>query len=304
MPEVAGPQPRTAGLLDVELHPDFTANRLVYLTYTKAVEDGETLALARGRLVGGALQDVEDVFVPTTWGRGLDYAGSRIVFAHDGTLFMTVGGAFGGRRGLAQDPAAYVGKVLRLNDDGSVPADNPFVGRPGFRPEIYSMGHRNQQGAAVHPETGALWASEHAPQGGDEVNVITPGGNYGWPEVSYAREYTGPRITPAPLAPGYERPSIVWLPSIAVTGMTFYTGDRFPAWKGDLFVGGLLTGRVWGTGHVERIALTDDGEELRREWLLADLGQRIRDVAQGPDGLLYVLTDEEDGALLRIEPVE
>ena len=291
-----------AGLLDIALHPRFAENNFVYITYSKTLEDGATIALARGRFDGTALRDLEDIFVAKPWGRRVDYAGSRIAFAPDGTLYMTIGGAFGTARSLAQDSSAHVGKVLRLRDDGSVPSDNPFVGRAGYAPEIFSLGHRNQQGAAVHPETGVLWASEHAPQGGDEVNVILAGRNYGWPDVSYGREYTGQRVTEQPFLAELERPAIVWLPSIAVTGMTFYTGDRFPAWKGNLFVSGLMTGRIRGTGHVERIVLNRDGEELRREWLLAELEQRIRHVSESPDGFIYVLTDADDGALLRIEP--
>ena len=293
-----------AGLLDLALHPRYVDNNWVYITYSKPVENGRTIALARGRFDGTALRDVEDVFVADPWGRRVDYAGSRVVFAPDGTLYMTVGGAFGTARPLAQDPSAHVGKVLRLNDDGSVPDDNPFVGQVGYAPEVFSLGHRNQQGAAIRPETGNLWASEHAPQGGDEVNVILAGRNYGWPEVSDGREYRGARVAERPWQDGMERAAIVWLPSIAATGMTFYTGNRFPAWQGNLFVGGLMTGRIWGTGHVERIVLNSNGEELRREWLLAELGQRIRHVSQSPDGLLYVLTDAENGALIRIEPVE
>ena len=183
-----------------------------------------------------------------------------------------------------------------------VPDDNPFVGQAGYRPEIFSFGHRNQQGAAIHPETGALWTSEHAPQGGDEVNVILAGQNYGWPLVSYGREYTGQRVTEQPWQAELERPVVVWLPSIAPSGLTFYTGDRFLAWQGNLFAGGMTTGRVRGTGHVERIVFNENGEELRRESLLTELEQRIRDVRQGPDGLLYVLTDYDEAALLRIEP--
>ena len=293
-----------AGLLDIALHPQYVDNNLVYLTYSKPVENGATIALARGRFDGTALRDLHDVFVADPWGRRVDYAGSRVVFAPDGTLYMTIGGAFGTARPLAQDPSTHVGKVLRLNDDGSVPDDNPFVGRAGYKPEIFSLGHRNQQGAAIHPETGDLWASEHAPQGGDEVNVILAGRNYGWPDVSDGREYRGARVAERPWQDGMERAAIVWLPSIAATGMTFYTGDRFPAWQGNLFVAGLMTGRIWGTGHVERIVLNRNGEELRREWLLAELGQRIRHVSQSPDGLLYVLTDAKNGALIRIEPVE
>ena len=287
------------GLMDIALHPRFVDNNLVYLTYHKPVEHGFAFALARGRFDGAALRDVRDIFVSDPWGGTGE---SRIVFAPDGTLYMTLGGAFDARRSVAQDPSTHAGKVLRLRDDGSVPDDNPFVGRAGYKPEIFSLGHRTQEGVAIHPETGALWASEHGPQGGDEVNVILAGRNYGWPEVSYGREYDGPRVAEQPWQAGMEQPVIVWLPSIAPSGMTFYTGDRFPAWQGNLFVGGMRTGMIPGTGHLERIVLNEDGEELRREWLLAELKQRIRDVRQGPDGLLYVLTEEDEAALLRIEP--
>ncbi len=291
----------SSGLLDVAIHPRFVDNSLVYLTYSKAGDDGPRMALARGRFDGSALRDVRDIFVADPY-TGVPYSGSRIAFAPDGTLYMTVGGAFGGRRMAAQDRSTYHGKVLRLRDDGSVPDDNPFVGQAGYRPEIFSFGHRNQQGAAVHPETGTLWASEHAPQGGDEVNVILAGQNYGWPLVSYGREYTGQRVTEQPFQAELERPVVVWLPSIAPSGLTFYTGDRFLAWQGNLFAGGMTTGRVRGTGHVERIVFNENGEELRRESLLGELEQRIRDVREGPDGLIYVLTDYDEAALLRIEP--
>ena len=219
---------------------------------------------------------------------------------------MTVGGSFGtnpeGAR--AQDPSSHAGKLLRLRDDGSVPDDNPFVGRPGYKPEIFSMGHRNQQGLAFHPETSAPWATEHAVQGGDELNIIEPGKNYGWPVVSYGRQYNGPRVTERFWADGMQEPLVFWVPSIAPSGLTFYTGDRFPQWKGNLFVGSLMTGRIGRTGHVERIVFNENGEELAREWLLTELRQRIRDVKQGPDGLLYVLTEANQAALLRLEPVE
>jgi glucose/arabinose dehydrogenase len=199
---------------------------------------------------------------------------------------------------------SHVGKLLRLRSDGTVPDDNPFVGRAGYKPEIYSMGHRNQQAMALHPVTGAVWAAEHGPQGGDELNIIEPGKNYGWPLVSYGRQYEGPRISKFHSKEGLTEPFTIWVPSIAPSGLTFYTGDRFPEWKGDVFVGSLMTGRIGGTGHLERISLNDKSEEVGREWLLTDLRQRVRAVGQGPDGLLYVLTEEIDGALLRLEPVD
>jgi glucose/arabinose dehydrogenase len=216
---------------------------------------------------------------------------------------MTIGGPGGGptaRR--AQDPNDHAGKLLRLRDDGSVPADNPFVGRAGHKPEIYSIGHRNQLALAVNPETGAIWAGEQGPNGGDEINVIQAGRNYGWPVVSYGREYMGPRVSERPWQDGMEQPLVFWVPSIALSGMTFYTGDRFPSWKRNLFVGALRVGEVPRTGHLERIVFNEKWEEIRRESLLTELKQRIRDVRQGPDGLLYVLTEENEAALLRIEP--
>lgn len=294
-----------AGLMDVALHPKFAENRLVYLSYTRAVTaTTSTLALIRGRLEGKTLRDVQDVFVAEPW--GATTIGSRMAFAPDGLLYLAVGGAFDSdaRQAQAQNPNSYAGKMLRLRDDGTVPPDNPFVGKPGYRPEIYSLGHRNQMGLAFHPQTLAPWVTEHSVQGGDELNIIEPGKNYGWPVVSYGRQYTGQRVSERFWAEGMQEPRVLWVPSIAPSGLTFYTGDRFPQWKGNLFVGSLVIGRIPRTGHLERIELNERGEEQRREWLLTELRQRIRDVRQGPDGLLYVLTDDDDGALLRLEPVE
>jgi glucose/arabinose dehydrogenase len=285
-----------SGLMDVALHPRFAENRFVYLTYTKPVgNDQSTLALARGTLNGNALTDVRDVFVagPGTGGA------SRIAFGRDGTLFMTTGG--GGGNG-AQDPNSHAGKVLRLTDSGGVPTDNPFVGRAGYKPEIYSLGHRNSLGLAIHPGTGEVWQNENGPNGGDEINIIRPGRNYGWPIVSYGRTYPGPWQSEQFWQRGFEQPVVFWVPSIAISGITFYTGNKLPKWKGDVFVGGMRTGEIPGTGHLERILFNENMEELRRESLLNELRQRIRDVRQGPDELLYLLTDAEDGAVLRIEP--
>jgi glucose/arabinose dehydrogenase len=282
--------------MDIALHPRFAENGFVYLTYTKPVaSDQTTLALAQAHWNGRALTDVRDVFVagPGTGG------GSRIAFGHDGTLFMTTGG--GGGNG-AQDPNSHAGKVLRLKDDGGVPSDNPFVGRAGYKPEVYSLGHRNSLGLAVHPRSGDVWQNENGPNGGDEINVIRPGRNYGWPLVSYGRTYPGPWQSQQFWREGFEQPIVVWVPSIAVSGMAFYTGNRLPKWKGDVFVGGLRTGEIPGTGHLERILFNENMEELRREPLLVELRQRIRDVRQGPDELIYLLTDAEEGAVLRIEP--
>ena len=217
---------------------------------------------------------------------------------------MSVGGSyvFAQTGEYAQDPGTHFGKLLRLNDDGTPANGNPFVGNTDYLPEIYSMGHRNQLGLAFHPETGDLWASENGPQGGDEVNIIKSGRNYGWPIASYSREYNGNRVSDTPWLAAFEEAEVLWWPSIAPSGLVFYTGERFPEWQGDLFVGSMMVGRMFHTGHLERIVFNPRGEEIRREWLLTDLKQRIRDVRQGPDGYLYVLTEEDDAVLLRLEP--
>ena len=289
---------RNAGLFDIALHPKFAENKLVYFTYSKPSPDGKSSAttLARGRLDGAGLSDVQDLFV-SDWSTVL--GGSRIAFAKDGSIFMTTGAAFGN---LAQDTNSDYGKVLHLKDDGSIPSDNPFVGRAGYKPEIYTLGHRDQLGLAIDAATGAVYSNENGPNGGDEINLILPGRNYGWPLMSYGRAYDGPRISDVPTRDGFEQPLVVWIPSIALSGMTIYTGDKFPAWKGNIFVGGMRQGEIPGTGRLDRVVFNAKMEELRRESLLTELHQRIRDVRQGPDGLLYVLTEEEDGALLRIEP--
>ena len=295
---------RLSGLMDVALHPD--DDSLVYLTYSQPQERdgraGATVALARGRLDAGALTEVRDIFVADGWGGGI--AASRLVFGPDGKLYMTVGGAFQfAQTGqYAQDPATHFGKVLRLNDDGTAPDDNPFVGREGYLPEIYSLGHRNQIGLVFNPANGELWATENGPQGGDEANIITAGANYGWPVASYSRQYSGLPVTDTPWLEEFVGPEVIWWPSVAPSGLTFYTGEHFPSWQGNLFVGSMMVGRMQHTGHLERIVFNRQGQEVRREWLLAELRQRIRDVRQGPDGYLYVLTEEEDGVLMRIEP--
>ena len=287
------------GLMDIALHPRFAENRLVYFTYTKPVDNGKgTPTLARGRFERGALAEVRDLLVPDAFD-GNSGLNGRVVFGRDGMVYMSTGGNIGK---VAQDPASLRGKILRLRDDGSVPPDNPFVDRAGYRPEIFSLGHRNTLALIVHPETGAVWNSENGPQGGDEINIILPGRNYGWPIVSFGRDYPGPRISDHPTREGMESPLVVWIPSIATSGMAVYTGDRFPRWKGNVFVGGMQAGRIPGTGHLERIVFNARTEELRRESMLVELRQRIREVREGPEGLLYLLTDEEDGALLRIEP--
>jgi glucose/arabinose dehydrogenase len=283
------------GYMSLIAHRDFARNRLVYFAYSKPLDaTRHTVAVARARLEGNALQDVRDLFV----GDNLRGAVS-LAMTPDNLLWIATGAD-----AAAQDGMSLGGKVLRLKDDGSVPADNPFVGKAGYRPEIYTLGHRSSMGLAVHPATGEVWLAEMGPNGGDEINVLRAGRNYGWPLVSLGRTYPGPwqAKTSEPTHAGFEPPVVYWMPAISVSGLTFYTGDALPKWKGDLFVGGLRYGEVPGTGRLDRILLNDKLEELRRETLLVDLHQRIRDVKQGPDGMLYVATDEARGAILRIGP--
>ena len=297
------PSFRTGGLQEVAVHPKFASNGFVYLTYNKAGEVGanpqqrqSAVTLARAKFDGKALTGLQELFSGEMQNGA---SGSRLAFTNDGFVYITTGAPF---NDMAQSLNSVYGKVLRLRDDGTVPTDNPYAGKPGMRPEIYSYGHRDQLGLTVHQPTNSVLAAEHGPNGGDEVNLIQPGRNYGWPKWSFGRTYEGPRISETPLGPGIEQPLVLWVPSIAPTGLTFYTGDRFPSWKGNLFVGSARRGEVPRTGSLERVVLNDKLEELRRETLLSELHQRIRDVRQGPDGLLYVITDEDDGALLRLEP--
>jgi glucose/arabinose dehydrogenase len=285
------------GLMDIALHPRFSENQFIYLTYHKPAAGGGTITLARGRWVNGALTGVQDIFTAIQTGNA-----SRIVFGKDGMIYMSVGIGDPPNATRAQDPNDLAGKVLRLRDDGTVPNDNPFFGKAGYRPEIYTMGHRNPLGLALNPVTGEIWENEDGPNGGDEINVLQPGKNYGWPVISNGRFYLGPRVSEIPWKEGMEQPLVVWVPAIAISGMAFYTGDKFPAWKGSVFVGGMRTGEVPRSGHLERLDFNEKWEELHREGMLRDLQQRIRDVRQGPDGLLYLLTAENDGALIRIEP--
>jgi glucose/arabinose dehydrogenase len=284
------------GLMDIALHPKFADNHYVYLSYTRPADaNTATLALARGRWDGKALVDVKELFVA---GEGSGEA-ARLVFGPDGFLYMTSGG----NDDTTQDPATHAGKVLRLRDDGTAAPGNPFAGKGGA-PEVFTLGHRNGMGIAVHPGTGQIWENENGPNGGDEVNVLQAGGNYGWPLVSLGRTYPGPWQSKGFSHEGFIDPIVYWTPAIAISGMTFYTGSKLPKWKGDLFVGGMRMGEIPGTGHLERVLFNENMEELRREMLLVDLRQRIRDVKQGPDELLYLLTDDDNGAVLRIEPAQ
>jgi glucose/arabinose dehydrogenase len=289
------------GLLDVALHPKFAENKLLYLAYSKPGDNRlVTTAVARARFDGAALSDVKDIFVANNWSTSTQNFGGRMAFDRNGLLYLTVGDRM--EQDRAQKTEDHGGKVLRLLDDGSVPPDNPFVGKAGYAPEIYSLGHRSEQGLALNPATGAIWENEHGPQGGDELNIILPGRNYGWPLVTFGINYNGEKISDATWRADLEPPFIYWVPSIAVSGLSFYTGEKFPGWKGNVFVGSMFMGRTRATGHIQRVVLNEKGLPVQREPLLTELKQRIRDVRPGPDGLLYVLTEEDSGALLKIEP--
>lgn len=284
------------GLLDVALHPGFAENGLIYLSYAARGEGGVGTEVARGRLVDHRLENVEVLFRQQPKSSGGRHFGSRLVFDRQGYLYITLGDR--GEQERAQKMDDLAGKIVRLHDDGRIPADNPLADRPGARPEIYSLGNRNVQGAALHPLTGELWAQEHGPQGGDEVNVIRAGRNYGWPVITYGVEYVvGTKIGEGTHKPGMEQPLHVWVPSIAPSGMAFYQGDRFPRWRGDLFVGALKDQML--------VRLRFDGEKrVKEERLLKGVLGRIRDVRAGPDGYLYLLTDSPDGVIARLEPTD
>ena len=313
-PPVAAAPPGGPGAGDrlhfMTIHPQFAQNGLVYLSHPKASERGETLAIVRGRLEGSTLTDVEEIFVADAWETGGNLAG-RLYFGPDNMLYVTIGDrdrvCCNGTddtslRMKAQHLDNHVGKTLRLRDDGTVPDDNPFVGVPGARPEIFTYGHRNGYGLAVHPETGELWQAEIGPLGGDEINILHPGRNYGWPLVSTGRNYTGTLVSEQPwFRPGMENPRIFFVPSVSPSSIIFYTGDRFPAWKNALVVGELTTRQL------QVILFDQPSQAERRVSLLSELGLRIRDVQQGADGNLYVATEmglggSEDGTILRIEP--
>jgi len=304
-----------SGLHDIKLHPDFERNRLLYWVYNKATgepppaTEGQgqgrggrgravprELTVARGVFDGTQLSNVEDII-------RMDGATtvSRLLFLPDGTLLVSTWGEPGD---MAQDKMGLSGKILRYNADGTIPRDNPFVGVEGYRPEIYTLGHRTPESLVWHEPTGTIWESEMGPNGGDEINVIRAGGNYGWPLVSLGRSYAGPYQPEGFELEGMVPPVVNFVPSISTAGMTFYMGTRFPEWTGNIFIGGVRYGEIPGTGRIQRIVLNDDMEEIRRETLLEDKRWRIRDIREGPDELLYVITDERNGALLRIEPAD
>jgi aldose sugar dehydrogenase len=277
------------GLLDVAIDPDFKSNSLVYLTYSEPGEGGASTAVARGKLGNSGLENVEVIFRQEPKINGNLHFGSRLAFAPDGTLFVTLGERF--QFTPAQDLSNDLGKIVRINPDGSIPKDNPFVGRQDARPEIWSYGHRNPQGAAIHPETGKLWETEFGPRGGDEVNVPQAAANYGWPVVSWGKHYDGREIPKPPTHPEFADAIYHWNPVISPSGITFYTGDAIPAWKGNLLIGALSEQAI--------VRLTLDGEKVVGEERIP-MGTRIRDVVQGPDGAVYALTDERNGEILRL----
>lgn len=282
------------GLMDVALHPRFAENRLVYLSFAARGDGGYSTEVARGKLSGERLEDVQVIFRQLPKSGGGRHFGSRLVFDRDGFLYITLGDR--GEMERAQKPDDHAGSVIRLHDDGRVPKDNPFVGKPGWKPEKFTLGNRNIQGAALHPQTGLLWTHEHGPQGGDEVNVIRAGVNYGWPVITYGVQYViGTKIGEGTHKAGMAQPIHYWVPSIAPSGMAFYTGEKFPRWRGDLFVGALRDQML--------VRLRLDGEKvIAEERLLKNSLGRIRDVRNGPDGLLYLLSDEPNGVLVRLEP--
>jgi aldose sugar dehydrogenase len=280
------------GLLDIALDPEFATNRLIYLSYAAESDAGAGTRVARARLGDGRLEDAEVIFEGLMAGGGRHF-GSRLGFDRDGFLFVTLGER--GQDERAQELGDLAGKVVRLQPDGSVPADNPFVGRENAAPEVLSYGHRNPQGLAVHPETSRVWVVEHGPRGGDEVNVVQAGVNYGWPVITHGRAYSGLPMGEGSAKEGMAQPLHYWVPSISPSGMAFYQADAFPEWQGDLFVGG-LSGEL-----LARLEL--DGERVvEEERLLEGVLGRIRDVRVGPDGYLYLLTDYDDGVLVRLEP--
>ncbi len=282
------------GLLDVVLDPAFAENSTIYLSYAEPGKDGTNgTAVARARLDGVTLSGVEVIFRQRPKFRSSHHFGSRLVFARDGNLFVTTGER-NSERDKAQDLGTHIGKVLRISPDGGAPADNPFAGREGALPEIWSWGHRNAQGAALHPDTGELWLHEHGPRGGDEINIARAGLNYGWPVITYGREYSGPAIGEGTAKAGMEQPVHHWIPSIAPSGMAFHDGRGYPEWKGQLFVGALAAAQL------VRLVVEPDGKVLQEERI--GIGSRVRDVREGPDGALYLATDEDDGEILRVVP--
>jgi glucose/arabinose dehydrogenase len=284
-----------AGLFDIVLHPNFAQNNIVYLTYAAGTAAANGTEVARARFDGSMLQDLHVIFKAAPLKDTDNHYGGRMAFLPDGTFALTIGEGFEYRE-KAQDLTSDLGKIVRLNEDGSVPQDNPFIGQAGVRPEIYTWGHRNEQGLIFDAQSGLLYETEHGPRGGDELNIIVAHKNYGWPVITYGMDYSGAYVSPYTQRPGLEQPVIYWTPSIAPSGLAMYRGEKFPAWKGDLFVGALAF------RHLRRVHLDERGNVVNQEELLNDQRWRIRDVRAAPDGYLYVCTDEADGRVLRLEP--
>lgn len=284
------------GLLDVAVHPRFAENGLIYLSYSRDGDGGAGTEVMRAKLNGEKLENAEVVFAVAPKTAGGNHFGSRLLFAPDGNLLITLGDRYS-YRDQAQNLSNHLGKIVRIRDDGAIPDDNPFKDQANARPEIFSYGHRNSQGIALRPGTSEIWANEHGPRGGDELNLLKRGANYGWPRITYGINYDGSVVSEKKEAPGMEQPAVFWAPSIAPSGMAFYDGDKFPAWKGDLFVGALAL------VHLRRIRL--EGQKVvEQEVLLDGLHERIRDVRSGPDGFLYLVTDDpRNGRVLRLEPM-
>jgi len=284
------------GLLDIAAHPKFAENRYVYISYAGSGEGGAGTEVARAKFNGDALEGLEVIFKASPKTSGSAHYGGRLAFTPNGDLLITLGDRYA-RMKEAQDLNSHMGKVIRIRDDGSIPDDNPFAKRDGAKPEIYSYGHRNVQGLALRPSSDQVWTGEFGPQGGDEINLDKPGANYGWPKITYGEDYGGGVISDKTALPGMEQPVVYWKPSISPSGMTFYDGDKFPKWKGNLFVGAL------SGAQLRRLTLEGD-KVASQEVLFKDEGERIRNVRQGPDGLLYLLTDEGNGKILRLEPAQ
>lgn len=296
-----------AGLFDVVLHPKFAENGILYLTYASGTRAANATRVARARFDGRTLSDLKVIFEAQPLKDTNNHYGARMAFLADGTFALAIGDGFEYRE-AAQDKASHLGKIVRLNDDGSVPADNPGISTPGQRNHAYSstaptsaaglytLGHRNQQGLAFDPVTGVLWSTEHGPRGGDELNIIVPGRNYGWPLITYGMDYSGAYVSPFTAKPGLEQPVVQWTPSIAPSGTAVYRGDKFPAWEGDILVGALAF------THLRRVDIDANGNVAGESQMLTELGHRIRDVRVSPDGYVYVTTDADDGLVLRLEP--
>ncbi len=282
------------GLLGLTPHPKFSSNRWLYLCLSTGDKHANATSVVRGRFTGDSLTDIQRIFTARPLKRDASHFGCRLLFAPDGTLLVTLGDGYG-YRDRAQTLDNHFGKIVRLNDDGSIPRDNPFVARTGALADIYTYGHRNVQGLALRPGTQEIWIHEHGPKGGDEVNVLKAGANYGWPAITYGVDYSGAVISEHAELPGMEQPILYWVPSIAPSGMDFYQGQRFPEWRGDLFVGALAA------RELRRVDL-ENARVVGQESLLAERKERIRDVRSGPDGFIYLLTDALDGKLLRLEP--